>query len=72
MPTLAELAALLGGTVQGPAEFPVEGVASLEDAGARQITFLTDARLLPALAASRAGAGLMTAGAPVQAKPAIL
>ena len=56
MPTLSELAVLLGGIVEGSPGLKVEGVASLEEAGPGQITFVTDPRYASRLEKSGAAA----------------
>lgn len=53
--TAAEVAALVGGEVVGEPATRLEGVAPLERAGPRQLSFLADARHLPAFRTSRAG-----------------
>ena len=54
--TLAELAARVGGTVQGDGALVVDGVAPLEDAGPSHISFLANRKYRKAFEASRAGA----------------
>jgi UDP-3-O-[3-hydroxymyristoyl] glucosamine N-acyltransferase len=54
--TLAELAARVGGTVQGDGALVVDGVAPLEDAGPSQLSFLANRKYRKAFDASRAGA----------------
>jgi UDP-3-O-[3-hydroxymyristoyl] glucosamine N-acyltransferase len=54
--TLAELAARVGGTVQGDGALAIEGVAPLEDAGPAQISFFANRKYRKAFEASRAGA----------------
>ena len=54
--TLAQLAALIGGTVQGNPDLEISGVAALEDAQAGQITFLARRKYLSLLARSKASA----------------
>ncbi len=53
---LSELAKLVGGTVEGDGTRPISGVASLEEAGPGDVTFLANPRYASKLAASRAGA----------------
>ncbi len=57
--TLPEIAARFGGEVRADNGVVVRQVASLTSAGADQIAFLTDARYLPALASTGAGAVLL-------------
>ena len=71
MPSLARLAELVGGTVEG-APVEVTGLASLEDAGPEELTFVTDEKRLPRLAESRAGAVLLGQGVDRRGKPAII
>mgnify|MGYP001174119263 CR=1 FL=1 len=57
---LAELAALVGGRIEGPhADMPIERLASLASAGPTDIGFLSDARHGAEAGASRAGAALV-------------
>jgi UDP-3-O-[3-hydroxymyristoyl] glucosamine N-acyltransferase len=59
---LGELAAAVGGTVEGDPSTLIEGVAPLEAATPRQITFLANPRYRRQAAASRAGAVLAAPG----------
>lgn len=60
--TVDELAALVGGRVAGgPGATEITGVASIQDAGAGQITFLANPKYLPALKATGASAALVPA-----------
>ncbi|MEK7475606.1 MAG: UDP-3-O-(3-hydroxymyristoyl)glucosamine N-acyltransferase [Candidatus Coatesbacteria bacterium] len=72
MPTLAELAALTGGAVDGRGDLVVTGVAAVEDAGPGTITFVTDDRFLPKLAACGASAVLLGPGRDRAGKDAIV
>jgi UDP-3-O-[3-hydroxymyristoyl] glucosamine N-acyltransferase len=54
--TLAELAAKVGGAVEGDGALAIDGVAPLEDAGPTQISFLANRKYRKAFEASRAGA----------------
>jgi hypothetical protein len=54
--SLGEISLALGGKVAGDADIRVEKVGTLEGADSRAITFLTQARFLDALKATRAGA----------------
>jgi UDP-3-O-[3-hydroxymyristoyl] glucosamine N-acyltransferase len=58
--TLAELATRLGATLQGDGNVVVHRVGTLENAGPDAIAFLTHARFRPLLAATRAGAVILT------------
>ncbi len=54
--TLGELAALLQGEVKGPPELELEGIAAVEDAGPREITFIAQKRYARLVSRSQAGA----------------
>jgi UDP-3-O-[3-hydroxymyristoyl] glucosamine N-acyltransferase len=55
-PTLAELAALVGGEVSGDGSLQITGVAPLEEAGPGQVSFFANKRYRAAFEASRAEA----------------
>ncbi len=57
--TLDEIVQRLGGRVAGNPDTRVEQVASLEHAGARQISFFTGKRHRDRLATTRAGAVIL-------------
>lgn len=57
--TLPEIAAWLGGEVRGDTGVRLSQIASLQRAQAGQVSFLTDTRYLPALAATAASAVLL-------------
>jgi UDP-3-O-[3-hydroxymyristoyl] glucosamine N-acyltransferase len=57
--SLREIAALLGGRVEGDPDTVVRGVATLESARADQIGFLANQRYLPQLKSTRAGAVIL-------------
>jgi UDP-3-O-[3-hydroxymyristoyl] glucosamine N-acyltransferase len=59
--TLAELAQLVGGTVTGDGSEVIRGVATLQGAGAGQITFLSNPRYRKYLASTRAAAVIVVA-----------
>ncbi len=63
--TLAELAARVGGEVQGDGAIRVDGVAPLEDAGPSQLSFFSNKKYRRAFEASRAGAVVVEPGAEV-------
>jgi UDP-3-O-[3-hydroxymyristoyl] glucosamine N-acyltransferase len=63
--TLAELAARIGGVVQGDGQLRLTGVAALEDAGPDQLSFLANPRYRKAFEASRAGAVVLEPDEPV-------
>jgi UDP-3-O-[3-hydroxymyristoyl] glucosamine N-acyltransferase len=54
--TLSELAARVGGQVEGDGALEVEGIAPLEEAGPRQLSFFSNRKYRKAFEASRAGA----------------
>ena len=70
--TLAELAAKVGGEVQGDAALLVDGVASLEDAGPSHVSFLANRKYRKAFEASRAGAVIVEPGEDVPAGRTVL
>ena len=57
--TAGALAALVGGELTGDPEMPVAGVASLDEAGPGDVSFLASAGYVPQLQASRAGVVLL-------------
>jgi len=58
--TLGELAAFLGGELRGPADLPIEGIAPIEQATPREITFITQKRFARLVDQSRAGAFIVS------------
>lgn len=54
--TLGELAALLGGKLQGPADLVIQGIAAIDRATPRDITFITQKRFARLAAQSQAAA----------------
>jgi len=58
--TLGELAEQLGATLRGDAAQRVTGLATLQDAGPQQLSFLANAQYRKYLASTRAGAVLIT------------
>jgi len=52
--TLEELAALLQGEMKGPPDLPIEGIAALEEAGPREISFVTQKRFARLVSRSQA------------------
>ena len=58
----AEIAALVGGELIGPGEARLAGVASLEEAGPGELSFLASATYLPYFHATSAGAVLVAPG----------
>ena len=70
--TLAELAAKVGGQVEGDGALRVEGVAPLEDAGPSDISFFSNRKYRKAFEASRAGAVIVEGDEDVPAGRAVL
>ena len=60
--TLGELARLLNGVVIGDEQLPIYGIAKIDEAGPRDLTFLTNPKYTKKLAASHAGALLANPG----------
>src|SRR5262245_15532830 len=59
--SLAELAAQLNAELRGDAALVIRGLATLQDAGPDQLTFLANPQYRKFLAGSQAGAVLLTA-----------
>jgi UDP-3-O-[3-hydroxymyristoyl] glucosamine N-acyltransferase len=57
--TLEELAALVGGKVEGDGSLPIRGIASLEEAGEGEITFLAEIKHSRRLEKTRASAAIV-------------
>jgi UDP-3-O-[3-hydroxymyristoyl] glucosamine N-acyltransferase len=68
---LGELAERIGCRLDGDAAIQVVGVRALEEAGPTDLTFVTDARYLSRLLASRAGAVILPESAPPADRPAL-
>jgi len=69
--TLKELAALFGGKVEGDPTLEVTGMASLEEAGGEEITFLSEPKYFPRLEKTRAAAAIVPLSFPAFPKPLI-
>jgi UDP-3-O-[3-hydroxymyristoyl] glucosamine N-acyltransferase len=69
--TLDELAALVGGKVEGDGAVQVQGIASLEEAGEGEISFLAELRQRPRLEKTRASALIVPANLPPFPRPLI-
>lgn len=65
MLTIADVARIAEGTVEGDAELVVRGVKPLEEAGPDELSFVAEARYFPYIQSSRAGAVLVAEGAEV-------
>jgi len=59
---ISEIVAYTGGRYEGPADRMIEGVASLTDATATQLTFLSNPKYAPQLASTKAAAILVLEG----------
>ncbi len=71
MATLADVARLVGGRLDGPPDLEIGEVRPLDAAGPTDVTFVKDARRLARLAVSRAGAVLCREGDDVGDRPSI-
>jgi len=69
---LSELAAAVGGRVDGDTTRRVRGVATLEEAGPDDLSFLTNPRYRTALQSSRAGAILVGQGVAVEGRDLLI
>lgn len=65
--SVAELASHVGGRVLGDGKVSIRGIASLESAGAGEIAFIEDSKLLDPLRSSSASCLIVPEGAQVQA-----
>jgi len=70
--TLEELAKLVGGVPAGDARFRIMGAAPVESAGASDITFAENAKILEIAGNSGAGAVIAKHGGDLKGKPGIL
>jgi UDP-3-O-[3-hydroxymyristoyl] glucosamine N-acyltransferase len=70
--TLAQLAALVGGKVQGEARTLIYGAATLDEAAPGQITLIDRAERAPRLNGSRVAAAVVPEGVPIAAVPTIV
>jgi UDP-3-O-[3-hydroxymyristoyl] glucosamine N-acyltransferase len=69
--TLAELAALVEGVLEGDGALEIRGIASLEDAGEGQISFLADRKQIARLEKTRAAEVIVPSHLPSFPKPLI-
>ena len=69
--TLGELAVLVGGKIEGDGSLPIRGIASLEEAGEGEITFVAEIKHRRRLEKSRASAAIVPANLPSCPKPLI-
>ena len=70
--TLGELAAYLGGDLQGPADLTIEGIAPIDQASPREITFITQRRFARLADQSRAAAFIVSREYAGLARPLII
>ncbi len=70
--TLGELAAFLEGELQGPADLSIEGIASLDQATPREISFITQGRFARLTDQSRAAAFIVSQEYAGLARPLII
>lgn len=69
--TVSEIAALVGGALEGDGSRVIEGAAGLEEATERDLTFLANPKYTKALTVTRAGAVLVGNAVRVDGRPAI-
>ena len=70
--TLSQVAQVVGGRVHGDGDTVLTGVATLESAGQRDLSWVNDERLEAAGASSRAGALLVSSESRASGKPAVV
>jgi UDP-3-O-[3-hydroxymyristoyl] glucosamine N-acyltransferase len=70
--TLGELAVLLGGELQGPGDLPIEGIAPIDQATPREITFISQKRFARLVDQSRAAAFIVNREYAGLARPLII
>ncbi|MGQ9920324.1 MAG: UDP-3-O-(3-hydroxymyristoyl)glucosamine N-acyltransferase [Desulfobacca sp.] len=70
--TLQELAQLVGGVCQGPADLPIRGLAAIHEAGPEEITFVARPRYAKLIATSRAGAFIVSPDLQETPRPLII
>jgi len=70
--TLGELAAFLGGKLQGPADLVIQGIAAIDCATPRDITFISQKRFARLVAQSRAAAFIVGPDQAHLARPLIV
>jgi len=69
--TLADVARLVGGTLEGDPALPIRSIASLEQAGPGDLSLVTGRRYLGAAAVSRAAAFLVPADLDLPGRPLV-
>ena len=70
--TLGELAAFLGGELHGPIDLSIEGIAAIDQATPREITFITHGRFARLADQSRAAAFIVSQEYAGLARPLII
>jgi UDP-3-O-[3-hydroxymyristoyl] glucosamine N-acyltransferase len=70
--TLAEIAGLVGGEVVGDPHFRVSGACGIQEAGPTEITFLREAKHLPLLHKSKAGAVIVGRDSVYRDRPVVV
>lgn len=70
--TLGELARLLGGELKGPPDLVIDGIAPIDQATPREITFITQGRYARLAPQSRAGAFIVAPDQAGLARPLII
>lgn len=70
--TVSEIAALVGGTVRGDGARVIEGAASLAEAGAKDLSFLGNAKYTAALKTTKAGVVLVPPDAAADGRTVIV
>jgi UDP-3-O-[3-hydroxymyristoyl] glucosamine N-acyltransferase len=70
--TLGELAVILEGELQGPADLPIEGIAPIDQASPREITFITQGRFARLVDQSRAAAFIVSREYAGLARPLVI
>lgn len=68
---LGELAGQLGCELEGNGDWEITGVASMDEAGPAEVTFLSNPKYLPKLHTTRAGAIIAAAGVEMLGKPVL-
>jgi len=67
--TIARIAEVVGGTLEGDGSAHIDALATPDTAAATNVTFAADGKRLAALPASKAGAAIVAADAPVAEAP---
>ncbi|MDD8039479.1 MAG: LpxD N-terminal domain-containing protein, partial [Acidobacteriota bacterium] len=67
--TVGKLAEFLGLVFEGDGSIEITGVSTMDKAGPADLVFFTQARLRPLLEGTRASAGILPAGEPLDRVP---